>query len=603
MTHATYRHSNRSAIALAEPAFVFVVWLATFLAVVFLIDAFGSCFVPVGDDIHDLIPGITKPFREATPWFWSQHNEHRLPLPKLILWVVLRATDFNLSVVMYMNAVAQALVSLLMVLTARHVRGCIRWTDAFFPIVAMCWGQASNFLIAWQTQFFLSTSLAAVILSLLSWRREPPNPTIAVLLSACLLLLPLCGANGLVLVPPVALWMLYSARVIWRSASRGRNWHAVVMVVSVLAALGFITIYVLGLGKPHDIAFKGSAPIPDPKMTDYVRTGLEFLSSALGEPVSVKFGVYGGIAVLAVVMLSVVGMVCIGVSRKPERYRAAGLGMFMLAFAGLTAAITYGRAGLGEGAGGADRYYTLMMPVWYCVYLIWTVANRGVGYVMQVAMLIAAGTVFAANVSDRREHAGGIRLASRVIEDDILARKPPNQIAQRWTTWYNAVDPDYFESFIAPRFRMLQKARLGPYKFLPEEPPVLEIPYSLKRGPVATHDATWDRGVCKVTGSDPSVVLSLPEPRFVYAIRFRYRYQVPESPGLFQLNWRWSEREADFDLARWAGYQLPVSSEERTLTVIVNDTIDRLRLQPAPLIPSRLEVTSITLLAPTNSVQ
>src|SRR5690349_5762553 len=49
----------------ASASFVCAVWLASLAATLWLVETYGSTYVPVGDDIHGLFPGVTQPFPEA----------------------------------------------------------------------------------------------------------------------------------------------------------------------------------------------------------------------------------------------------------------------------------------------------------------------------------------------------------------------------------------------------------------------------------------------------------------------------------------------------------------------------------------------------------
>ena len=54
-----------------------------FVALLALVARFGSN-VPSWDE-WDLVPALTGNQPVSAEWLWSQHNEHRVPLPRLVL--------------------------------------------------------------------------------------------------------------------------------------------------------------------------------------------------------------------------------------------------------------------------------------------------------------------------------------------------------------------------------------------------------------------------------------------------------------------------------------------------------------------------------------
>src|SRR5438105_8162010 len=64
-------------------------WIVGLLAVVMSLAILGFVYlyganVPYLDD-WDIVPALTGNQAVTLRWLWSQHNEHRLPLPRLLL--------------------------------------------------------------------------------------------------------------------------------------------------------------------------------------------------------------------------------------------------------------------------------------------------------------------------------------------------------------------------------------------------------------------------------------------------------------------------------------------------------------------------------------
>ena len=88
---------------------------------------------PYWDD-WGLVPVITGHEPVTLKWAWAQHNEHRMPVPKLILTGLLRwvASDFRTG--LYFNAGLLSSSAALMIVLAHRLRGHQRLTDAVLPL-------------------------------------------------------------------------------------------------------------------------------------------------------------------------------------------------------------------------------------------------------------------------------------------------------------------------------------------------------------------------------------------------------------------------------------------------------------------------------------
>jgi hypothetical protein len=142
-------------------------------------------------------------------WLWSQNSEHRLPVPRLVNLGLLRATgDFRAT--MLFDALILGAVTAGMIVIARRLHGGrTRLEDAFFPLLLLQLGNWDNLVWAWQIQYVLPTVLACVILLVIVARRGPPAPWGMLIGALALIALPLSGANGLVVTPPLAAWFAW----------------------------------------------------------------------------------------------------------------------------------------------------------------------------------------------------------------------------------------------------------------------------------------------------------------------------------------------------------------------------------------------------------
>src|SRR6185369_10049392 len=145
--------------------------------------------IPLAED-WTVVPALTGHQPDFWGWLWSQNNEHRLPLPRLVHLGLLEVThDFRVGMVF--NVLALGLVAAVFVLAARRIRGRTSLADAFFPVVLLHLGNGANMFCGWQMHFVIATSLVLVILAVVATGRVPLSPRTTLLAAGPLVLLPL----------------------------------------------------------------------------------------------------------------------------------------------------------------------------------------------------------------------------------------------------------------------------------------------------------------------------------------------------------------------------------------------------------------------------
>ena len=125
-------------------------------------------------------------------------------------------------------------MALAMILVVRRLRGWTSYTDAFFPLLLLQWGSQITWSRHGSSRLYCTDGRRR---SRAGDRRRAGDATDAPdgdTRRNFVALLPLCSAAGLLYLPPLLLWMAYSAVVSWRSAEPrasyqcgdpGRNRH------------------------------------------------------------------------------------------------------------------------------------------------------------------------------------------------------------------------------------------------------------------------------------------------------------------------------------------------------------------------------------------
>lgn len=360
----------------------------------------------------------------AGPWLWDQHNEHRLPLSKLVFLTQFRLThDFRSG--MLLQVAALSVLALGLMRFAARLRGRPDWADAFFPISLLHLGHWENFLLGYQICFALFTVLVAGLVVVVLRTRPETAFRSGFLAGVLVILAALSGGFGLPVVLPVAGWLVYLAVILWRSRKRRR---AVALVVLAGLALGYVGLFFASYQPPPH----HPPPSRDPLAIAMV-TG-EVLAMALGIGCSgIWWAVLAGEVALGVATIALL----VRQGKDPtERPASAGLVAVVAGVAGLALAIGIGRAAFGSEMGLWSRYSLLTWPLLGAAYLAWVKAGRGrepAGLVKWIpaGLCVAAALVFPTNMGSGLLAGAEIVARTTALEADVQAGVPDQMLVDR----------------------------------------------------------------------------------------------------------------------------------------------------------------------------
>ena len=423
----------------------------------FMVTTYGS-YVPWLDD-WGMVPALTGD-QPIARWLWIPQNEHWVPLPKLILFGLLRLTACDFRGGMVANVLLLAVLAAGMMLAAREVRGHVSYTDAFFPLVLLHGGHAPNLLWCWQLTFILPTALAGgILIIIVRIPRTLPFGWIA-LGGTFLVLLPLCGANGLAMVPALSLWFLLLALDRWRLGSRQRILQALMILALVFVASLLAQRNAVGWERPANIP-------PSPSLARTLAATFQFCSTSLG-PLPWPLWPACGLLVTALVSG---GSLARGPNRAWIRGTPSGirLASFSGAMASVAVAIGWGRAGLSPEAGLASRYVSLAAP-WLCwIYFAALLAEGALGRWVTALLVIATGLMAVPNTSAGYDQARSRCNNMWYVKHDLEAGLPAEDLAARYSRAPFMLYP--WEADLARYLIMLRRAAIGPYYKMHESRP------------------------------------------------------------------------------------------------------------------------------------
>jgi hypothetical protein len=410
---------NRGQLAFA---FVLLVWLALLVRAGVFVASDAARF-PIADDVA--IWGLTPPLGDFS-WesLWALHNEHRVPLPRLILFGLSELTG-DLRSGMYLELALLGLSALALLLVARQLRGRSSFADVFFPLVWLHTGNAENLLSSWQLVETLPIALVCVLLALAASSARPLRSPRALLASGCALCLPLCGGVGLVQLPAWAAWMAFAARSGWRSEVESERRAARILLGS-LCVLGIVCAGYLS-GFSHTGHVYTSSP------GDLLPTSGALLALALGPAAESWWP-----ASCALVLLALLSTLVVLGGRlrreRAERLRVFGLLAALAGTITLVLVVAVARGNIGYQAGFADRYVSLTAPLLCSAYLAWTIyGNRLQRGIACATLALALAAAWPQNEAHGREYGERRRAAAERFETLARERAPVGEILAHYS--------------------------------------------------------------------------------------------------------------------------------------------------------------------------
>ena len=440
--------------------FVWSSWLVMlFIALLFL--ARQDHNIPLTED-WTLVPALTGNEPNLAKWLWSQNNEHRVPLPRVLLLLLLNATNGDFRIGMFFNIITLAVLALAMIQVARQIRGGrTTFADAFFPVALLHLGNWENLYWSWQLSFVVSVLLVCAILLALTGRYALETPGAAAVTGACLVLLPLCGGTGLLFVPPLALWIGYCGLLHWFKGEVGQRWTGAFLISAAVLTCCLTGFYFVGYERPLWTP-------PNPGLWPSLKAALQFLALGLGPAARGVWmlSITASVSILAPSMaLTVVGVLR---HRGPERYRALGILAFFCSMALFTLAMGWGRAGVIAIYGSWPiRYVLLAVPAFCIAFFVWELYGPvKLRTLVQVGLLIGMGLLIPANSVHGFWWGDWYQQGADTLEKDLAAGATPYMLAERNREFlFHSIEP----SELANYMQMLKKAGIGPFTQLQDD--------------------------------------------------------------------------------------------------------------------------------------
>jgi hypothetical protein len=399
-------------------------WIVTsvLLAITFSYTAIYTRNIGIQEDWFMVGPWVGKE-PDLLGWLWSQNNEHRLPLGRLIYLGLLKVTnDFRSGMVL--SQLLMATLSLVLVWAMVQARnGVHRLSDILFPLALLHLGHWENLMWGWQIQFVSSTFLGGLVLALLIYA---PTPRLggSLVVAVSLVLLPLSGANGIAVALGMVPWTVAVAFLQRRTPGSDVRVPIILLAAAALSVAVSIT-YFIGYVRPY-----WSPPLANPAQL-YVATQAYF-AMATGTWSRIADGKVALVVLSILIFGGMVAILAFARRWKSGDARAFGLVVFIGSNVALGLIIAATR--------GA---YPYPLPARYALFSIMPLlaALAALEFYGPRRFALAIGPAFAfafllfypwnakSGFEWRDWYVGGMQK----VEADIVARRPLSSIAQRNT--------------------------------------------------------------------------------------------------------------------------------------------------------------------------
>jgi hypothetical protein len=339
---------------------------------------------PYSDDWDLVVPALDGEHAVELPWLWAQHNEHRLPLPKLALIAADAVThgDFRGGpVANWLLLVAAALLAWRALRRGTH--GAPWWAAATVAAIAL---NPSNNAFRWGVELQFVASAVLMMLAIWATMTTPPEAAPRAwrvgVVGLASLLLPLTGGNGVLFAVAAIAGTVFVGLRATSAAARA--------IAALCVALGVALVagYFVGYRSPPNHESLGASSVVQ-------------LAVVFAHLLVAPFGPYASrlIALTAPAALLAIGLAVALLWRAVRDHRVTPT-----AFAGVLVALSgtllvFGAIALGRGARGwpaglETHYASLGIPLWLalCAGLVAAGARllpAAIGVVATAGILVA----------------------------------------------------------------------------------------------------------------------------------------------------------------------------------------------------------------------
>lgn len=562
---------------LAPGLFCLGIWGTLLITSSVLILRYGS-IIPRADD-WALVPGILSHDGCTLHWLWEQTADHRLPLQKLLLWLLWQVRPGDLRLGMLAGFWGLSVCTLVLLLLIWHLRGRAEYSDSYFPVILLTFGHANIFL--WWTTTGVSwfVGLAALGSALLICYYDRPTPLVASVTGAIAILLPLLGSSGAIYGCVLALALL--AWAFRRElATRVR-----------LISLAFASAVFL-LFAAYVLAFDRSGiQSPYVSLSRWVEASLQFLVMGLGIGAK-RFWPAAVLLPLGLVVLITLQTIILVVRKRCSWLSAASIVAAFFAPVAVAMAVGWGRQFQG---GLIDRYVLYAAPFYCGAYVFWTKFRMPlISWLAHHFLCFFATAGLFWGLSNGLALAKSLQSAQQAFFQDIQDGLPLTAIVARHGEKWGLN-----ESSFAAGIKLLREAAIKPFSRIPDDPPLREI--LLSTAPAEVRHANFQNGSWICLGRDSELLFKLPAAVHVVAIQCQFVLRSRSAGTTMRV--RWQEPNSDacllaiHEVSIFKGFNTAKPRRLEQQTFWIDRTIDSFAISPSEA-ECEFELRRLVLLVP-----
>jgi hypothetical protein len=434
---------------LVVPILVWAVWGAMTVATLLFIWHY-SRNIPCADDFS-LVPVMTGHEPVSLRWLWSQHNEHRPIVPRLVMVGLNRLISIDFRLGLYVNGALLSAAAASMLLLTRKLRGHTRLVDVVLPLSILNIGQAQTLLLGLTMALTMTSLVSCELIRLASAQNSRLGLPLTLKLGLFLVLLPLCGAGGLIMLPPLLLWL--ACESIWGCRREGNPERVKVAraigVALLVVCLAVVAFYMLGYKSPPNHR-------PPTSFAAAMSTLLEYLSLVIW-PNVLDYWRAAGLIVAFLVAATLVRLCLVGLRQPDDRVRAFAMVAVILAMLCAAVAVGYSRSFIGLGGARVGRYVTTTSPLFCALYVAWLIhGSARTRRLIHAALFVVVILTVPTNIKHGLSVGESRRVVYTRLERDMNAHSTLSAVVKN--AW-----PDLYPSkeFIEVSFKMLKEAQVG----------------------------------------------------------------------------------------------------------------------------------------------
>lgn len=216
-----------------------------------------SPHVPKFDDWTLFVPFLTGQESVSARWLWSQANEHRIPLLRLVFPVVFYASGGDFRAGSFLAVVLLTLAAFCVMRTAKQLRGHPSLCDAFIPLLLLQWGQAHTFVMGGTLSFATPAALSYITLALAIGSGPRLSLARGLICASMIALMPMFGMVGHVFAVAWTCWLgcVASHQLLARDTRR----EGFCFLTSAVVLAGLLGFYLVGYAAPPHHAVNAAA--------------------------------------------------------------------------------------------------------------------------------------------------------------------------------------------------------------------------------------------------------------------------------------------------------------------------------------------------------